>query len=29
VIKRDGAGDEGRIDYGVFEKRIVELLAQK
>jgi hypothetical protein len=29
VIKRDGAGEEGRIDYGVFEKQIAELLAQK
>jgi hypothetical protein len=29
VLKRDGAGPEGRIDYEVFEKRIVELLAEK
>jgi thiol-disulfide isomerase/thioredoxin len=29
VLKRDGAGPEGRIDYSVFEKRIVELLAEK
>jgi hypothetical protein len=29
VLKRDGAGPEGRIDYDAFEKRIVELLADK
>jgi hypothetical protein len=29
VLKRDGTGDEGRIDYGLFEKRIVALLAEK
>jgi hypothetical protein len=29
VLKRDGAGPEGRIDFDAFEKRIVELLADK
>jgi hypothetical protein len=29
VLKRDGAGEDGRIDYKLFEKRIVELLAEK
>jgi hypothetical protein len=29
VLKRDGAGEAGRIDYGLFEKRVVELLAEK
>jgi hypothetical protein len=29
VLKRDGTGDNGRIDYELFEKRIVELLAEK
>jgi hypothetical protein len=29
VLKRDGAGEEGKIDYGFFEKKIVELLAAK
>jgi thiol-disulfide isomerase/thioredoxin len=29
VISRDGVGPEGHIDYVFFEKRIVELLAEK
>jgi hypothetical protein len=29
VLKRDGTGDAGRVDYDLFEKRIVELLAEK
>jgi hypothetical protein len=29
VLKRDGTGPEGKIDYELFEKRIVELLAEK
>ena len=29
VLKRDGTGDDGRIDYTLFEKRIAELLAEK
>jgi hypothetical protein len=29
VVKRDGTGPTGRIDYQVFEKTIVELLADK
>jgi hypothetical protein len=29
VVKRDGVGDKGRIDYEDFEKTIVQLLAEK
>jgi hypothetical protein len=29
VLKRDGTGDAGRIDYELFEKTIRDLLAQK
>jgi hypothetical protein len=28
AVKRDGTGEAGRIDYEIFEKRIVELLAE-
>ncbi len=29
VIKRDGTGQDGQIDYDLFEKRIRELLGEK
>ncbi len=29
VLKRDGIGDAGRIDYELFERRVLELLAEK
>src|SRR5262245_15871758 len=29
VLKRDGTGPEGHIDFSLFEKRIVELLAER
>jgi hypothetical protein len=29
VIKRDGVGPNGKIDYEEFEKRLLELLAEK